>query len=136
MIRGRVNTPLAHGMGRYFDGLGLTRPAPVELIESARPLTPKVWDLDAVASTSFGHGINVPATSVLFAETTKFDGEQRRDLLGLPAQHLAQDQHRPLPRRQVLQGIRRKTRSPSVRRSRRLALRCRSPEPRRKVSQI
>ena len=46
-------------MGRYFDGLGLTKPAEVELIESARPLTPKVWDLDAVASTSFGHGINV-----------------------------------------------------------------------------
>ena len=46
-------------MGRYFDGLGLTKPANVELIESARPLTPKVWNMDAVASTSFGHGINV-----------------------------------------------------------------------------
>lgn len=46
-------------MGRYFDGLGLTKPAPVELIESARPLTPRKWDEDAVASTSFGHGINV-----------------------------------------------------------------------------
>ena len=46
-------------MGKYFDGLGLTKPAEVELIETARPLTPKVWDDDAVASTSFGHGINV-----------------------------------------------------------------------------
>ena len=46
-------------MESYFDGLGLTTPAKVELIESARPLTPKVWDEDAVASTSFGHGINV-----------------------------------------------------------------------------
>lgn len=46
-------------MGHYFDGLGLTKPAKVELIESARPLTPKVWNDDAVASTSFGHGINV-----------------------------------------------------------------------------
>ena len=46
-------------MERYFDGLGLTRPAKVELIETARPLTPKVWNEDAVASTSFGHGINV-----------------------------------------------------------------------------
>jgi cell division protein FtsI (penicillin-binding protein 3) len=46
-------------MGRYFDGLGLTKSAKVELIETARPLTPKVWNEDAVASTSFGHGINV-----------------------------------------------------------------------------
>ena len=46
-------------MGQYFDGLGLTKPAKVELIENARPLTPKVWNEDAVASTSFGHGINV-----------------------------------------------------------------------------
>lgn len=46
-------------MGQYFSGLGLTTPAKVELIESARPLTPKVWNDDAVASTSFGHGINV-----------------------------------------------------------------------------
>lgn len=46
-------------MGKYFNGLGLTTPAKIELIESARPLTPKVWNDDAVASTSFGHGINV-----------------------------------------------------------------------------
>lgn len=46
-------------MGKYFDGLGLTSPAKVELVEGARPLTPKVWNEDAVASTSFGHGINV-----------------------------------------------------------------------------
>ncbi|CAN5507746.1 penicillin-binding protein 2 [soil metagenome] len=46
-------------LSRYFTALGLTRPAKVELLESARPLTPKKWDDDAVASTSFGHGINV-----------------------------------------------------------------------------
>lgn len=46
-------------MSQYFNGLGLTSPAKVELLESARPLTPKVWNDDAVASTSFGHGINV-----------------------------------------------------------------------------
>jgi cell division protein FtsI (penicillin-binding protein 3) len=49
----------AERMGKYFDGLGLTKSAKVELIETARPLTPKVWNEDAVASTSFGHGINV-----------------------------------------------------------------------------
>ncbi len=46
-------------MGRYYANLGLTKPAKVELIETARPLTPKVWDQDAVASTSFGFGMNV-----------------------------------------------------------------------------
>ncbi|WP_337188713.1 penicillin-binding protein 2 [Phenylobacterium sp.] len=46
-------------MGHYFDALGLTKAAKVELIENARPLTPRVWNDDAVASTSFGHGINV-----------------------------------------------------------------------------
>jgi cell division protein FtsI (penicillin-binding protein 3) len=46
-------------MSRYFNALGLTKPAKTELLESARPLTPKKWDDDAVASTSFGHGINV-----------------------------------------------------------------------------
>ena len=49
----------AERMGKYFDALGLTRTAQVELSESARPLTPRVWNEDAVASTSFGHGINV-----------------------------------------------------------------------------
>jgi cell division protein FtsI (penicillin-binding protein 3) len=46
-------------MGKYFQTLGLTQPAKVELIESARPLTPKVWNEDTVASTAMGHGINV-----------------------------------------------------------------------------
>ena len=43
----------------YFKAFGLTEPAKVELIETARPLVPKVWDEDAIASTSFGHGMNV-----------------------------------------------------------------------------
>ncbi|PZR33097.1 penicillin-binding protein 2 [Caulobacter segnis] len=46
-------------LSRYFTALGLTKPAKVELMESARPLTPRKWDMDAVASTSFGHGMNV-----------------------------------------------------------------------------
>lgn len=55
---------LAVGVGperlsRYFTDLGLTTAAAVELKESASPLTPKVWNEDAVASTSFGHGMNV-----------------------------------------------------------------------------
>ncbi|MDP1618810.1 penicillin-binding protein 2 [Phenylobacterium sp.] len=55
---------LAVGVGperlsRYFTDLGLTTAAEIELKESASPLTPKVWNEDAVASTSFGHGMNV-----------------------------------------------------------------------------
>lgn len=46
-------------MERYYRALGLTTPAKVELIESARPLTPKVWNEDTIASTSFGFGLNV-----------------------------------------------------------------------------
>jgi cell division protein FtsI (penicillin-binding protein 3) len=49
----------ADRLERYFTALGLTKPAKVELLESARPLTPKTWDEDAIASTSFGHGIDV-----------------------------------------------------------------------------
>lgn len=55
---------LAHAIGndqlaRYFAAFGLTRRAQIELAESARPLTPKKWDDDDIASVSFGHGINV-----------------------------------------------------------------------------
>jgi cell division protein FtsI (penicillin-binding protein 3) len=49
----------AERMARYFAALGLTRRAKVELLESTRPLTPKKWDEDDMASVSFGHGINV-----------------------------------------------------------------------------
>ncbi|THD70058.1 penicillin-binding protein 2, partial [Phenylobacterium sp.] len=58
----------------YFDRFGLTQPAKVELIESARPLTPKVWNEDAIASTSFGHGINVTPLAVARAYSGLMNG--------------------------------------------------------------
>ncbi|MFN9926662.1 MAG: peptidoglycan D,D-transpeptidase FtsI family protein, partial [Phenylobacterium sp.] len=61
-------------MGRYFSGLGLTTPAKVELIENARPLTPKVWNDDAVASSSFGHGINVTPLALARAMSALMNG--------------------------------------------------------------
>jgi len=61
-------------MGRYYAALGLTQPAKVELMESARPLTPKVWDEDAVASTSFGFGINVSPLAVTRAYVALANG--------------------------------------------------------------
>ena len=59
---------------KYFDNLGLTRPAEVELLESARPLTPSKWDMDAVASTSFGHGMNVSPLAVTSAMGALLNG--------------------------------------------------------------
>jgi cell division protein FtsI (penicillin-binding protein 3) len=61
-------------MSRYFDALGLTKPAKVELLESARPLTPKKWDEDAIASTSFGHGIDVSPLAVTRAYGALLNG--------------------------------------------------------------
>ena len=61
-------------LNRYFTGLGLTTPAPVELVESARPLTPKVWNEDAVASVSFGHGMNVTPLALARAYSTILNG--------------------------------------------------------------
>jgi ATP-dependent RNA helicase SUPV3L1/SUV3 len=34
-----------------------------------------------VATDVLGHGVNLPCETLLFAETTKFDGQERRDLL-------------------------------------------------------
>lgn len=67
-------------MGQYFDALGLTRPAKVELKESARPLTPKKWDDDAVASTSFGHGINVTPLALAQAFGAVLNGGELKPL--------------------------------------------------------
>jgi len=61
-------------LSHYFAGLGLTRPAQVELMESARPLTPRKWDMDAVASTSFGHGMNVSPLAVSSAMGALLNG--------------------------------------------------------------
>lgn len=61
-------------MSQYFGGLGLTRPARTELRESATPLTPRKWDDDAVASTSFGHGINVSPLALAAAYGAALNG--------------------------------------------------------------
>ena len=61
---------------RYFKAFGLTEPAKVELLESARPLSPRVWDDDAMASTSFGHGMNVSPLAVARAYCGLLNGGQ------------------------------------------------------------
>jgi len=49
---------------RYFKAFGLFEPAPIELQESARPILPRQWNDNAVASASFGHAISVTPLSV------------------------------------------------------------------------
>ncbi|MFN3513720.1 MAG: peptidoglycan D,D-transpeptidase FtsI family protein [Phenylobacterium sp.] len=44
---------------KYYRAFGLLSAAPVELNESARPILPRRWDDNAVASSSFGHAISV-----------------------------------------------------------------------------
>ena len=67
-------------LSQYFTNLGLTKPAKVELQESARPLTPRKWDMDAVASTSFGHGMNVSPLALAQAMNTLVNGGVFRPL--------------------------------------------------------
>jgi cell division protein FtsI (penicillin-binding protein 3) len=64
----------AKRLEHYFKAFGLTEPAKVELVETARPLTPKVWDEDAVASTSFGHGMNVSPLALARAYSGLLNG--------------------------------------------------------------
>ncbi|WP_421930926.1 peptidoglycan D,D-transpeptidase FtsI family protein [Phenylobacterium sp.] len=49
---------------KYFKAFGLTRAAPVELSESAKPIVPRHWNENDVASTSFGHAISVSPLAV------------------------------------------------------------------------
>jgi len=43
----------------YLRDMGLFEPAPVELAESARPILPRKWNENTLASASFGHAISV-----------------------------------------------------------------------------
>ncbi len=66
------------------------RPSRVAVLYGAMPLASRREEIDrflhggadvCVATDVLGHGVNLPCETLLFAETTKFDGEQRRDLL-------------------------------------------------------
>ncbi len=51
-------------LARYFKSFGLWQAAPSELVESARPLTPKRLSDNAVASMSFGQAISVSPLAI------------------------------------------------------------------------
>lgn len=65
-------------------------PSRVSVLYGAMPLASRREEIDrflgggsdvTVATDVLGHGVNLPCETLLFAETTKFDGESRRDLL-------------------------------------------------------
>jgi ATP-dependent RNA helicase SUPV3L1/SUV3 len=65
-------------------------PGRVAVLYGAMPLASRREEIDrflsgaadvCVATDVLGHGVNLPCETLLFAETTKFDGEERRDLL-------------------------------------------------------
>jgi ATP-dependent RNA helicase SUPV3L1/SUV3 len=67
-----------------------THPGRVAVLYGAMPLSSRREEIDrflsgaadvCVATDVLGHGVNLPCETLLFAETTKFDGESRRDLL-------------------------------------------------------
>ena len=70
--------------------LNRIHPDRVAVLYGAMPLASRREEIDrfitgaasvCVATDVLGHGVNLPCETLLFAETTKFDGEQRRDLL-------------------------------------------------------
>jgi ATP-dependent RNA helicase SUPV3L1/SUV3 len=65
-------------------------PGRVSVLYGAMPLSSRREEIDrflsgaadvCVATDVLGHGVNLPCETLLFAETNKFDGEERRDLL-------------------------------------------------------
>ena len=64
-------------------------PGRVAVLYGAMPLASRREEIDrflagtadvCVATDVLGHGVNLPCETLLFAETTKFDGEERRNL--------------------------------------------------------
>ncbi len=66
------------------------QPGRVSVLYGAMPLASRREEIDrfldgradvCVATDVLGHGVNLPCETLLFAETTKFDGQERRTLL-------------------------------------------------------
>jgi ATP-dependent RNA helicase SUPV3L1/SUV3 len=69
--------------------LNVLRPGKVAVLYGAMPLASRREEIDrflsgdaevCAATDVLGHGVNLPCETLLFAETTKFDGRERRDL--------------------------------------------------------
>ena len=74
---GTTKLSLAAGgptMARYYKNLGFLQGAPSELRESARPIVPRKWDDNTVASVSFGSAIAVSPLAVAAAMGAVMNG--------------------------------------------------------------
>lgn len=67
-------------MTRFYSSLGLFRAADIELVETASPLIPKKWSNDALASSSFGHGMSISPLSYAQAAGAVLNGGYMRPL--------------------------------------------------------
>ncbi|MEO8927148.1 MAG: penicillin-binding protein 2 [Caulobacteraceae bacterium] len=64
----------------YWRRFGLMAAAPSELIESARPLTPKRFSENIVATTAFGHAISISPLAIATGMTSILNGGVYRPL--------------------------------------------------------
>lgn len=58
----------------YMKAWGLLDPAPVELVEAARPIKPAKWNETTLASASFGHAISITPLSLTAAMNAVVNG--------------------------------------------------------------
>ncbi len=61
-------------MIKYFGAFGLLKAAPLELTESAKPIVPRKWNEDTIASASFGAAISVSPVSLAAAMGSVLNG--------------------------------------------------------------
>jgi cell division protein FtsI (penicillin-binding protein 3) len=70
----------ADRMNRYFHSFGLFAAAPSELVESARPLTPRRLSQNIVATMAFGHAISVSPLAIATGMSAILNGGLYRPL--------------------------------------------------------
>jgi cell division protein FtsI (penicillin-binding protein 3) len=82
---------------KYMGDWGLLAPAPVELVESARPIRPSKWSETTLASASFGHAISVTPLQLTAAMNAVVNGGRY-----VPLTIRKRDPKAPLETRQVM----------------------------------
>lgn len=87
-------------MDHYFRSFGLFNAAPSELVESARPITPKKMSSNVVASMAFGHAISVSPLSLTAGMSAILNGGVYRPL----TLHRLEPGKAPAPGRRVIQA--------------------------------
>jgi cell division protein FtsI (penicillin-binding protein 3) len=84
-------------LARYFKSFGLWQAAPSELVESARPLTPKRLTDNTVASMSFGQAISVSPLAIATGMSAILNGGEY-----IPLTIRKRDPGQPLNARRVV----------------------------------